>query len=228
MPQSTLALDVFVPPLAPAVVLAFLGAGALLAASAVGSAIALAGRRFRLAKVLVGAGLVVAVGYAALLFGAALISDERTLRPGEKKYFCEIDCHLAYSIAGSQSAGPRARAVTLTTWFDPSTIASFRGNAPLTPNPRVVCLVDDSGRRYAPSALATRTWEERHGASTPLTRELRPGESYTTTFVFELPEGARRPRLLLADPVGIETLLIGHENSPSHGKAYFELPGETL
>ena len=224
MVQSTLALDAFVPPLAPVAVLALLGAGGFLAVTAVGGAVALAFRRLRLSRWIFGAGLVVAAGYGVLLLGVALESRERTLRPGEKKYFCEIDCHLAYSIAGSEPAGPGALAVTVTTWFDPSTIAPFRGNGPLSPNPRVVYLVDGSGRRHEPSPEVTRAWEAKHGPSTPLTRELRPGESYATTFVFEVPDGSRS-RLFLGDPAGVETLLIGHENSPAHGKAYFALPG---
>src|SRR5215470_16619692 len=148
MMQSTLALDAFVPPLAPVVVLVFLGAIGLTAAAAVGGAVALSFRRFRLARGIFGTGLAVAAGYGVLLLGVALQSRERTLSPGEKKYFCEIDCHLAYSIAGVESAGPGTLAVTVTTWFDPSTTAPFRGDAPLTPNPRVVYLVDDLGRRH--------------------------------------------------------------------------------
>jgi len=224
MMQSALALDAFVPPLAPVAVLAFLGTGGLLAVAAIGGAVALAFRRFHLARWIFGAALAVAVGYGTLLLAVSFQSRERTLSPGEKKYFCEIDCHLAYSIAGAEPAAPGALAVTVTTWFDPSTIASFRGNAPISPNPRVVYLVDNSGHRNEPSEKATLAWEAKHGPSAPLTRELKPGESYTTTFVFEVPEGARS-RLFLGDPVGVEILLIGHENSPAHGKAYFALPG---
>src|SRR5262245_58331140 len=212
MVQSDLALDAFVPPLAPVAVLAFLGVGGFLAVAVVGGAVALAFRRFRLSKWIFGTGLAVAAGYGVLLLGVALESRERTLRPGEKKYFCEIDCHLAYWIPGSEPAGPGADAVTVTTWFDPSTIAPFRGDSPLSPNPRVVYLVDGSGRRREPSAQATRAWEAKHGPSSPLSRELRPGESYETTFVFEVPDGSR-PRFFLGDPAGVETLLIGHENS---------------
>ena len=36
--------------------------------------------------------------YVPLLAGAAFFSRERTLRPGEWKYFCEVDCHIAYSV----------------------------------------------------------------------------------------------------------------------------------
>ena len=82
----------------------------------------------------------------------------------------------------------------------------------------------EAGRRYDPSPRATQAWESVHGTSTPLARELRPGESYTTTFVFELPADARGPRLFLGDPPGIERVLIGHENSPMHGRTYFAVP----
>jgi len=113
--------------------------------------------------------------------------------------------------------------VTVRTWFDPGTIASFRGNAPLKPNPRDVFLLDESGRRYAVSPAGQKAMEESRGPSTPLTRVLRPGEAYTTTFVFDLPDWVRRPRLFLGDAPGVETLLIDHENSLFHRKVYFEL-----
>jgi hypothetical protein len=222
-----IALDAFVPPLAPLVLLAFLGAGFLIFCSAVAAGVALALRRSGLARILGGTCLAVALAYGALLVGAALLSRERTLRSGEKKYFCEMDCHLAYSVAGTASPGGGLRVVTVRTWFDPSTIASFRGNGPLTPNPRTLNLVDDAGRRYFPSEAATKAWEVTHEGSTPLTRALRPGESYTTTLVFEAPAAAQGLRLFLGDPTGLETLIIHHENSPFHAKIYFELPPVT-
>jgi hypothetical protein len=48
---------------------------------------------------LVGTGAVV---YIALLLGMSLASREVTLAPGQEKYFCEIDCHLAYSVVASR------------------------------------------------------------------------------------------------------------------------------
>jgi len=123
-----------------------------------------------------------------------------------------------------RSARLAGHVVAVKTWFDPRTIASFRGNGPLTPNPRAVFLVDESGRRYGVSPAGQKALEESRGPSTPLTRILRPGESYTTTFAFDIPDGIRRPRLFLGDAPGIETFLIGHENSLFHKKIYFELP----
>src|SRR5438105_15591767 len=95
----------FVPEYAPFVILAFLGAGFLLFCAVVGGGIALAARRARLAKRLGGAAAIVAVAYAALLLGAALASRDRTLEPGERKYFCEMDCHLASSVAAASANG---------------------------------------------------------------------------------------------------------------------------
>ncbi len=217
--------DAFMPPLAPLAVVALLGAGLALAATFIGAAVALAARWTRVARGLGAAGLVVAVVYATLLSAAALFSRDRTLAPGDRKYLCEVDCHIAYDVVGAEATAGGGRAVTLRTWFDPSTIAPFRGNAPLAPGPRAVFLVDEAGRRFEPSAGATAAWEKDHGGSTPLGRELRPGESYTTTFVFEPPPGARSPRLFVGDPTGsLDGLLIGHENSPWHGKIYLGLP----
>jgi hypothetical protein len=216
MMQSALALtlDVRTPPLAPLVVLAFLGAGALVVGSAVGGAIALAARRRGLAKILLAGGLAVVLVYGALLLGVALLSRDRVLKTGEKKYFCEMDCHLAYSVVAAASPRQGARAFTVRTWFDPSTIASFRGNSPLSPNARVVFLVDESGRRYEASSEATKS----------LAKELAPGEAYDTTFVFDVSQTASRLRLFIGDAEGLESLLIAHENSPLQGKVYFELP----
>lgn len=227
MVQSSLpiAAAVYVPPLAPLVLLAFLGAGFLLFGLALAAAVSAAARRRWLARRLAAAGLAVAYAYALPLFGVAAASRDRTLPVGDRKIFCEIDCHLAYSIAAASAPSPSRLAVTVRAWFDPSTTASFRGNGPLTPNPRTVYLVDAAGRRLAPSPAATRAWEAANGLSAPFDRALRPGEESTTTFVFDVPPDFRKPRLFVGDPPGVESALIGHENSPGHGKAYFALPG---
>ncbi len=216
---------VFMPPLAPLVLLAFLGTGFLLFGLALAAALSAASGRGPLARGLGLAGLGVGATYAVLLFGAALASRDRTLAVGDRKYFCEMDCHIAYSVASAASPAPTVLAVTVRTWFDPSTTAAFRGNAPLTPNPRTVTLVDASGRRFAPSPAATRDWEAHHGPSAPFGRPLAPGEDATSTFVFTVPPDLRDPRLFVGDPPGIDSLLIGHENSPGHGRSYFALPG---
>lgn len=214
---GALALDAFVPPLAPLVQILFLGSGFAVFCATVAAAIAAAAGRAGLARVLGGGAMTVAVGYWVLLLGASLVSRERTLSAGEKKYFCEMDCHLAYSVEGSASPERGRRVVTVRTWFDPGTIAPFRGNAPLAPNPRIVYLVDDSGRRYSPSPSPV-------PEDTSLARPLRPGESYVSTFAFTVPPRAGSLRLFVGDAPGLENVIVNHENSPFHARTYFALP----
>jgi hypothetical protein len=225
----------FVPNHAPFVAIAFLGLGASLLAAAGAAGLCLALCRRRLALGIAAAASGAALLYGVLLFGLALTSRDRLLPAGGRKYFCEIDCHLAYSVAGvlrSRTVGAppsavmangRFIAVRVRTWFDPETIASFRGNGPLTPNPREAWIVDAAGRRYRPSPAATKAFENTQAGCAPFTRILRPDESYETALVFDLPEEARGARLFVGDPPGVENLLLGHENGAFHGKTYFDL-----
>src|SRR5262245_29966478 len=87
--------DAHVPTLAPLGALAFLATGLVLVGAAVGAGVAYAAGRAALARILGGGALAVASVYATLLVAAALLSRDRTLSPGERKYFCEMDCHLA-------------------------------------------------------------------------------------------------------------------------------------
>ncbi len=225
----------FMPEFAPLAVLGFLATGFLLFVLLAAALISLFARNRRLARRLAAAGFAGAAAYSGLLLALSLTSRDETLATGDRKYFCEIDCHLAYSVEDVSrtrvlgvppqlvSADGVFHVVTVRTWFDPGTIAPWRGNAPLTPNPRVLYVVDESGRRYESSSAGRKALEESGGGSAPLSRPLRPGESSTTRFVFDLPEKAERPRLFLGDPPGIECLLIGHENSFFHGRIFFAL-----
>ena len=94
--------------------------------------------------------VVVAI-YVAVLFLFSFTSNEQALARGQEKHFCELDCHLAYSIIavtdsktiGSATANGTFRSVTIKTRFDEHTISPRRGNGLLYPNSRVVMLVDD-------------------------------------------------------------------------------------
>jgi hypothetical protein len=171
-------------------------------------------------------GAVVAAGaiiYFGLLFGFSLFSREVTLAPGDEKYFCEIDCHLAYSVRASREelqAGHRQLHVTLRTRFDETTTAPWRPkSAPLTPNAREVRLLDGQRRSYLPDAVT----------GTPLTQALIPAQSYETELVFRVPPDARGLRLLVTTPGWEEHLLIGEENSLGHKKTYLAIStGERL
>jgi hypothetical protein len=189
-------------------------------------------------KLAVAATLLILV-YGMALVGASAASREWALSPGEEKYFCEIDCHLAYSVAGVQKvraigAGSTRKLaagtffiVNVRTRFDERTISSHRGDSPLAPSPRDVTLVDSQGEKYFVSPDAQRALDTLPGArQTPLTTPLRPGESYITSLVFDIPPGVNGLKLLVASPTNpgwIGHVLIGDEGSVLHKKVYLRL-----
>ncbi len=170
-------------------------------------------------------------GYGVILFGTGVFSSNKTLPEGQWKYFCEPDCHIAYSVAsvrtamlGTETSQSQANGefvvVRLKSWFDENSISKHRGNEPLTPVPRLVSLEDSNGRRYFPTQTKASALQD---ASTPLEQPLRPGESYLTSFVFDVARDAKNLKLLITDDDPISVITIDHENSPFHGKIYLEL-----
>jgi hypothetical protein len=232
----------FMPHFAPVVVLLFLGAIFMIGASLLVLLYGAVRRSAFFTRLGGGAIVVIAAGYFLLLTGVSFASSEEVLPAGGWKYFCEIDCHLAYSLIGAQRAatlGPEMQqlsahgefvVVRVKTWFDERTISAHRGNGPLTPNGRKVILVDDAGRKFGPSpegqkafTSLIKTSNSLIKTSTPLTQPLRPGESYTTDFVFDVPRDARGLRLLITEDDPETRLVIGHENSLFHKKIYIGL-----
>jgi hypothetical protein len=179
-------------------------------------------------------------GYATVLLGASVASRELALPPGEEKYFCEIDCHLAYSVAtvektktldspaGQQTAGGTFYIVAVRTRFDEHTISPHRGDGPLTPSPRVVTVEDSAGHSYSISQEGQQALQNSLGSQwTPLTQPLRPGDWYATQLVFDLPSNTRGLKLLIASPAEPEWLgrvIIGDESSIFHKKVYLRIP----
>jgi hypothetical protein len=155
-------------------------------------------------------------GTYVLVFGVASVSSrDRVLAPGEEKHICEIDCHLAYSVAGVKTeavpSGATRYTVSVKVRFDEATISPRRPkDASLSPNSRYVALVDAAGNTYP-------------GSTEGLKRRLIPGESYTTDIAFDVPTGAADVRLVLRNDDFETHFLIGHENSVGHGATTFAL-----
>lgn len=225
----------FMPAFASIVVLFFLGTIFALGLSLLLLFYGAVRRSAFFAKLGARAAVTIAAGYFLLLGGVSLASNEQTLPPGGWKYFCEIDCHLAYSLVGAQTTaalGPEGQQTSargefvvlrIKTWFDPRTISPHRGNGPLTPNRRKSLLVDDRGRDYSPSSAGETALARLGQNSTPLTQPLHPGASYTTDLVFDVPKDARGLRFLLTEDDPETHLVIGHENSLLHKKIYFDV-----
>jgi hypothetical protein len=216
VPVSTLASNMNFP--APLAVIGFLAAALGLFCGIVAALVFWFARKPKFARVAAIAIAACAAIYFALLFGLSASSRETALSPGQEKYFCEIDCHLAYSVV-KVKAQPDAASiryvVTLRTRFDETTISPSRPkDAPLTPSPREVHLIDSSGREYAPAVTA----------GTPLLTPLKPADSYTTHLEFTVPKNATGLKLLLhTTPAWPDHVVIGDENSWLHKKTYFTL-----
>jgi hypothetical protein len=213
---------------APLAVMGFLAAAAGLFAALAGALIAWFARKPKFARLLLLAAGAGAAAYFGLLLGFSFGSHSTTLARGQEKYFCEIDCHLAYSIIDVKTDPQPAvtrYVVILRTRFDETTTSPTRPkDVPLTPSPRVVRLLDGNGREYVPSAVQ----------GTPLLTPLKPADSYTTQLEFEIPrerstdkdrgEDAGSLRLLLnTTPALPDHLVIGDENSLLHKKTFFAL-----
>jgi len=206
---------------APVGALALLGTGFLIFIAIVVLIQSMIVRKSRRAKIIliIMSGIIASHLAAVLVFSFA--SHHRLLARGEEKHFCELDCHLAYSIVNvgqsvpsvSESNQSGRTVITIKTRFDETTIAPWRGNGLLYPNSRVLTLIDDRGIGYPPTAET----------GTPLTTALRPGESYTTDVIFNLPVEVKPARLLINEGEWITHFVIGHENSPLHKKAEFQL-----
>ncbi len=210
--------------------LLFLGSAALLLALILATLILLCWQRSWL-RYSIWAIVLLVIGYGVLLLAFSTFSRERVLASGEEKYFCELDCHIAYSVQnvqrmktiGSATADGEFYVVTVRARFDKSTIAPWRGDAPLTPNKHTLTLVDGQGQRWKPSTNGQLAWDAAHGASTSLMEPLRPGEWYDATFIFDAPSGATAPRLLVTSEGFPMPILIGDESSILHKKTYFAL-----
>ena len=170
-------------------------------------------------------------GYGLLLAAFSYTSFDRTARRGDEKYFCEMDCHIAYSVQnveraksiGNVAAQGEFVIVTLRSHFDERTIAPWRGNSPLRPDPVSLELLDGNNRSYPVSTAGQEAWVATNGQPHSLRDPLRPGESFETTWVFEVPPDAQSVRLL-PEVRGFPTcLLIGDETSPRHAKTYLAL-----
>lgn len=220
---------------APLAVSAFLGACFVLVVLGLVAMHALVVRRYARARV----SIAMLACVSALYFGGLLVfsfaSAGRVLARGEEKHFCEVDCHLAYSVVGVRraktlgegSAQATARGeflvVTLKTRFDETTISPARGDGELYPNPRSVAVYDADGHAYETSEEGARALAAVGASGTPIETPLRPGESYTTELVFDLPADARDTRLLVNESDLPTHFIIGHENSPLHKKTEFKL-----
>ena len=97
----------FTPYFAPVVVLLFLGTVLITGVSFLVLFYGAVKRSPFFAKLGADAVFTIVIGYLILLGGVSFASTEKVLPAGGWKYFCEIDCHIAYSVIGAQTAEAR-------------------------------------------------------------------------------------------------------------------------
>lgn len=220
---------------APVGAVLFLGTAFLLFLTGLGLIYSVVKKRFGLMRLAVISLVMVAGLYLLVLLVFSFASSEKVLALGQEKHFCEIDCHLAYSVADVNetktlgetlnqiTAAGMFRVVTIKTRFDETTISRNRGDQLLYPNSRVVIVIDEGGNQYFPAVAAQSLLEQSHAAGTTMTIPLRPGETYSTTLVFDLPGDIKSPTLLIQEGEWITHFVIGHENSALHKKTRFQI-----
>jgi hypothetical protein len=181
-------------------------------------------------KYTLGAIAVLLAGYAAVLGFFSWASYDRTAKRGDEKFFCALDCHIAYSVQsvervkaiGDVAAQGEFVVVTVRSHFDERTIAPWRGNGALTPDPPTFELISGA-RPYGVSEAGQRAWAREHPPAHVLTDPLRPGESYVTTWVFDVSAGDSSLRMFAGWHGFPSYVLIGDEASLGHGRVYFAL-----
>jgi hypothetical protein len=233
--ERELSMNTNVNLLAPIGALALLGTGFLLFVAALIVVQSLIAHRKWRSKIVLLVMVVIGGAYLAATLIFSLASHEKVLARGEEKHFCEIDCHLAYSVVATHQAKTLGNPpnqttaqgsytiVTIKTRFDETTISPRRGDGLLYPNKRVLTLSDERGNKYAPVTEAQIALDSASTGDKPFTTPLRPGETYTTEVVFDLPTDARASTLLINEGEWETHLVIGHENSPLHRKTRFQL-----
>ena len=200
---------------APLAVLGFLGVCALIFLGLAAVIIFWLARKRQIARraaLAIASGMIV---YLALLMGFSAASRNTMLGRGQEKYFCEIDCHVAYSVVSSETKPDGRVVVVLRTRFDETTTSPSRPrNAPLFPGPREIRLIDSAGREYLPHAVR----------GTNLLTPVKPADSYTTELEFNLLSDACGLKLLISSAAAWpDHVVIGDENSWLHKKTYFVL-----
>ena len=220
---------------APIGALLFLGTAFLILCSVLLLVFSLIKKKSSLTKFSALAIALIAALYLSLLLLFSWTSTEKVLARGQEKHFCEIDCHLAYSILDSQTSktlgtAPNQltatglfRVITIRTRFDEKTIGPNRGDGLLYPNSRALVVVDAQGKEYSPSIQAGAFLRGLNQAGMPFTTPLRPGETYKTTVVFDLPADIQSPTLLIHEGESETRFVIGHENSLLHKKTRFQI-----
>jgi hypothetical protein len=214
------------------VLLMLLSIGGLVTALVV-AAIALIAKKTWLLKFTLAAVVVWFSFYALMLLGLSLTSTEKMLAAGEAKEYCGFyfDCHMhtvVTSIRTVKAIGDiRARGIFYIVGikvFSDARDPRIRLHL-IEPKARVVI---PNGNEIYPDKAAEMLLPS---ASVRLDGNITNQQSIQKEIVFDLPQTAANPKLLITEGYGIdrsiEHVLVGDEDSLFHAQTFFELPEQT-
>lgn len=163
------------------------------------------------------------VGYVILFLTASIFSEEQNLGLNEPKEFCGfyLDCHLHTSVSdvrktktiGDKTAQGEFYIVKIKVFSDAK-------RAELGLHSPQLYVIDENGRRYS-------RFEEAENPAPPFDQKVPADGSFEKEIVFDLPTDVKKPRLDVAEGIGIdkviEAVLIGDEDSLFHKRIRFNL-----
>jgi hypothetical protein len=172
--------------------------------------------------------------YVALVVSVSLSHPGAVLPRGERLAFTGfyVDPHLQIAIAdvrfaeslGSGAARREARGTFAIVTVELSSTA--RG-AMQKPNALSIALTDDSGLLLSRDLAAEQALASETGELGALEREIAPHRSYTRAVVFDVPRGARAPRLLAIEGLEIDHFLelwiVGDDDALGHRRTTLSL-----
>jgi hypothetical protein len=161
--------------------------------------------------------------YIIIFLVSSIFSVERTLSWNEPKEFCGFyfDCHMHAAVTNvtkTKTIGDKtAKGEFYVTTVRVSSDARQASLNLVSPDFEVV---DSSGNRYPRDV----SFEKPDPA---WVQKVSPGGSFEKDVVFDLPTDIKNPRLDIRDGYGIdrgiETILVGDEDSLGHKRTYFKL-----
>lgn len=172
------------------------------------------------------------VAYLGLVAVVSARSQETILPLGQLKKFCGfyLDCHMGARVldveqAKSVGSGDGVREARGTYYLVSVLVESDARAATLRLHDADARIVTDNGRAYTRDHAA----EAALGKDTSLAEPVEAGDQHPVTLVFDLPNEAANPRLLVTEGRSLwpdrlfELFLVGDEDSMFHRKTTLAL-----
>jgi hypothetical protein len=144
----------------------------------------------------------------------AWLGAGRSLAMSEEKFFCAVDCDLAFSVLALAKQPVAADGTRV--WQVTIRARSAAARATQRPAGARVFVRDVDGRTYAADPAATRSFDPGVDPADPFAFDLGPGEARVVHLAFRLPASIPWPELVVTEGGWPGRLVPGDENAPLH------------